>query len=114
MEDDLARWGKVVTLETIGRRSGLPRRVTVGFVADADGALRVAAAGETTRWAQNLIAEPRCHVELEGVRRACRALVLRDRERDATVAALIIKHGTPAERLGAGPAFRLVPDAHTG
>ena len=108
MENDLTAWGKAVTLETVGRRSGLPQRVTIGFVEGADGAVLVAAGSDSTHWARNLAAEPRCHVELAGDRRACRAVPLDDDERHAVVAALILKYGTPAERLGAGPAFRFV------
>lgn len=108
LEEDLAAWGKVIVLETTGRLSGLPRRVNVGFVETAAGLL-VAASDEETRWARNLLAEPRCHVELAGVRRAYLAVPLPEAERQAAVAALILKYGTPAERLGGGLAFRLVP-----
>jgi deazaflavin-dependent oxidoreductase (nitroreductase family) len=108
MEDELAAWGKVITLETRGRRSGLPRRVAVGFIETPDGLL-VAAADDDTQWARNLAADERCHVELAGVRSERRAVALDDAGRDAAVAALILKYGTPSERLGSGPAFRLEP-----
>ena len=108
MDDELAAWGKAIVLETTGRHSGLPRRVTIGFV-EHDGALLVAAASDDTHWAQNLAAEPRGHVELRGARHACLAEKLSGDQRDAAVVALILKYGTPAERLGAGPAFRLAP-----
>jgi deazaflavin-dependent oxidoreductase (nitroreductase family) len=108
MEDDLAAWGKAITLQTVGRRSGQPRRVTIGFVED-DGALLVAAGSDATHWALNLLADPACDVELRGQRRTCRAEPLDGAEHDAAVASLILKYGTPAERLGDGPAFRLVP-----
>lgn len=108
MEDELVAWGKVITLETRGRRSGLPRRVAVGFIEAPDGLL-VAAADDDTQWARNLAADERCHVEQAGVRSERRAVALDDAERDAAVAALILKYGTPSERLGSGPAFRLEP-----
>lgn len=108
MADDLAAWGKVITLETRGRHSGLPRRVAIGFVATPEGLL-VAAADEETRWARNLLAEPRCHVELGSERSARLAIPLDGVERNAAVAALILKYGTPSERLGGGPAFLLRP-----
>ena len=108
MAADLAAWGKAIVLETTGRHSGRARRVTIGFI-ERDGALLVASASDGTHWARNLLAEPRCHAESRGLRRAYRAQLLDDRERDATVVALILKYGTPAERLGGGPAFRLVP-----
>ena len=111
MDDDLAAWGKVVILETVGRRSGRRRRAAVGFVAEPAGSLLVAASEPETRWALNLAATPDCIVEREGVRYANRAERLDERARQAAVAALILKYGTPAERLGGGPAFRLVPTA---
>jgi deazaflavin-dependent oxidoreductase (nitroreductase family) len=110
LEEDLAAWGKVVNLETRGRRSGRPRRVTVGFVEEASDTLLVAAADEHVHWALNLLADPRCVVERDGERRSCRAVPLGEPERRAAVAALIMRYGAPAERLGAGPAFRLIPD----
>jgi len=108
MDEDLAAWGKVVVLETTGRRSGQPRRATVGFVTEPDGSLVVAASTPETQWALNLRADARCLVEREGARLAYRAQPLGEPERRAAVAALILKYGTPAERLGLGPAFRLV------
>ncbi|MGD8485923.1 MAG: nitroreductase family deazaflavin-dependent oxidoreductase [Chloroflexota bacterium] len=108
MDGDLAAWGKAITLEATGRRSGQPRRVVIGFVEDGE-ALLVAAATETTHWAQNLLAAPRCQVELRGRRLAYRARPLLGAEAEAVVVALILKYGTPAERLGDGPAFRLEP-----
>jgi deazaflavin-dependent oxidoreductase (nitroreductase family) len=109
MADDLAAWGKVVELECVGRLSGRPRRVAVGFVAEPDGSLLVAASSPTTAWALNLQADPRCQVSLDGERRACRAQELDADARNAAIGALIVKYGTPAERLGGGPAFRLRP-----
>jgi len=109
MEHDLAEWGRVVILETTGRRSRRRRRVAVGFIELADGALLVAAGDDLTDWALNLMADARCFVEHEGARREHRATVLGDADQHHAVAALILKYGTPAERLGSGPAFRLTP-----
>ena len=108
MEQELADWGKAIVLEAKGRRSGLPRRVTIGFAESGDDLL-VAASSESTHWSRNLDAEPDCHVELRGVRRSCRAQRLTGADAEAAVVALILKYGTPAERLGGGPAFRLSP-----
>jgi deazaflavin-dependent oxidoreductase (nitroreductase family) len=108
LEADLVEQGKVVRLHTIGRRTGLERRVTVGFVEDEDGSLVVAASSDSTGWAVNLRATPACRVELDGATSARTAVPLDDRERASAVTRLILKYGTPAERLGAGPAFRLV------
>jgi deazaflavin-dependent oxidoreductase (nitroreductase family) len=109
LDEDLASWGKVITLITRGRTSGRPRRVALGFVEDADGSLLVAAADDLAEWALNLFADPGCHVERDGRSMACRAEPLDPAAHHATVAALILKYGTPAERQGGGPAFRLVP-----
>lgn len=109
LEADLATWGKVIRLRTSGRRSGLERIVTIGFVADDDGSLLVAAASDLTAWAANLRATPACVVERDGDLIPCRAVPLDDAERASTVTRLILKYGAPAERLGAGPAFRLLP-----
>jgi deazaflavin-dependent oxidoreductase (nitroreductase family) len=109
LEEDLVRWGKVVVIESRGRHSGRPRRAFVGFIEVPDGSLLVAASDEESNWARNLLAEPRCLVERDGVRQEHRATQLGGRDHHAAVAALIMKYGTPAERLGSGPAFRLTP-----
>lgn len=110
MDDELAAWGKVVMLETRGRRSGRPRRTAVGYIEDPDGGLRVAARDADTAWALNLLADPRCRTEREGESQQRIATQLVGRDREDTIRQLILKYGTPAESLGAGPAFRLVLD----
>jgi deazaflavin-dependent oxidoreductase (nitroreductase family) len=107
LEADLAAWGRVITLETRGRTSGEPRRVNIGFTEEPDGSLMIAASSEATHWALNLETDAACIVEREGVRRSCQAEVLRGPDHHRAVQALILKYGTPAEQLGAGPAFRL-------
>jgi deazaflavin-dependent oxidoreductase (nitroreductase family) len=103
----LAGWGKVALLETRGRVSGRPVTTAVGFVEQPDGTLLVAAGSEEADWALNLRAEPRCVVTIAGDRRSRLAEELEPDERARTVGELILKYGTPAERLGRGPAFRL-------
>lgn len=109
VDADLVAWGKVIRLETVGRRTGRPRVVTVGFVPAGGTALLVAASSGSTDWALNLRARGSCVVELDGERRPCTATELGADERATVVRELILKYGTPAERLGAGPAFRLDP-----
>ena len=109
MEADLAAWGKVIRLQTSGRTSGLPRVVTIGYTSADGGSLLVAASSPATSWAANLRAEPACFVELDGERRPFIASELPPSERAIAVRELILKYRTPAERLGAGPAFRLSP-----
>ena len=110
LEADLAAWGKVIVIETSGRDSGRPRTATVGFIDDGGEprTLRVAASDENTHWALNLLVEPACVVVEAGERVPYQATPLTDAERHATAAELILKYGTPSERLGGGPAFRLV------
>ena len=105
--EQLAGWGKVVRLETRGRTSGRALEVAVGYVEDADGSLLVAAGGPETDWGRNLLADPRCVVTLGGDRWPASAEVLEDAEAALVVRDLILRYGTPAERLGRGPSFRL-------
>jgi deazaflavin-dependent oxidoreductase (nitroreductase family) len=114
LEDDLTAWGKTIVLESVGRASGRPRRVTLGFIAEDSGAILIAASEDTSRWARNLLAEPRCHVERDGSRVPSYAARLSSEESHAVVARLILKYGTPSERLGGGPAFRVSPRADDG
>ena len=107
MADELVTWGRVIELETTGRRSGRRRRVAVGWIDRSDGMLGIAATDPETDWALNLLADARCRVRDQQGWRDCRAFPLADEEHDATVAALILRYGTPAERLGLGPSFRL-------
>jgi len=111
---ELVAWGKAILLETTGRRTGRPRATPVGFLEAEDGSLRIAASEATTAWALNLSAEPRCHVTLRGVRATWIAEPVGEAERRETVTGLILRYGTPAERLGAGPAFRLRPLPSSG
>lgn len=109
MEADLVAWGRVILLETTGHRSGLPRRTPVGFLEEPDGSLLIAARDGATRWAQNLLATPRCTIERAGTREERTAEPLGEEAAHAVAVGLILRYGTPAEGLGGGPAFRLRP-----
>jgi deazaflavin-dependent oxidoreductase (nitroreductase family) len=108
--DQLAASGKFVRIETRGRASGRPRSVTVGFAEEANGSLLVAAGEPDADWAENLLAEPRCVASVGERRFAVLAEPLGPAEAARAVTELILKYGTPAERLGRGTAFRLRPD----
>jgi deazaflavin-dependent oxidoreductase (nitroreductase family) len=108
--EELAGWGKVALLETVGRSSGRRVQSAVGFVDAADGALYIAAGSETADWAQNLRHEPRCRATIADRAAAYVAQEVEGAERAQAVTDLILKYGTPAERLGRGPVFRLAPD----
>jgi deazaflavin-dependent oxidoreductase (nitroreductase family) len=105
----LAAWGKVAILETRGRVSGSPAIAAVGYLEEADGSLLVAAGSPDADWARNLEADPTASVTVGGRRGTFRAEPLEGPERNAAIASLILRYGTPAEGLGHGPSFRLVP-----
>ena len=107
--EQLTAWGKVARIETRGRMTGSPAVAAVGFVEEAGGALLVAAGSPETAWAKNLEADPRCTVTIEDATVDMEASRLAGPEAHRAIVALILKYGTPAERLGRGPSFRLVP-----
>lgn len=109
MEDDLVARGRVCRIETTGRVSGRPARAVVGFVDRPDGLLLVAAGSPRADWALNLLAQPRCRVTVADLQREAVARPLEGPEHAAAVRELILKYGTPAEGLGAGPSFELQP-----
>ena len=109
MGAELAAWGRVLLIETRGRRSGGRRITAVGFVEEPDGSWLIAAGGPGTSWAQNLLADPDCRVTLAERSFPARATPLTRPETERAVVALILRYGTPSEGLGRGPAFRLVP-----
>jgi deazaflavin-dependent oxidoreductase (nitroreductase family) len=106
--EQLAGWGKVARLETRGRSSGRPLTVAVGYVEEADGSLLVAAGTPETAWARNLLAEPICTVTIGDASWAGVAEPLDGSDAARAVRELILRYGTPAERLGRGPVFRIV------
>ena len=112
MDDDLVRDGRYARLELRGARTGRPRSVTVGFVEWPDGSIAVAARGETA-WSANLVAQPVATVTIGTRSFAATAELLEpgDPLRAAAIRDLILRYGTPSERLGAGPVFRLRPSA---
>lgn len=69
----------------------------------------MAAGSESADWALNLRAEPRCSGSIGDALARYLAEAVGEHETAAAVTALILKYGTPAERLGRGPVFRLTP-----
>ena len=112
--EQLAAWGKVALVETVGRASGRSARAAVGFVEEPDGSVLVAAGSPEADWARNLDAEPRCTVRIEDRAFAAEATRLDGTEAHRAVTELILRYGTPAERLGRGPVFRLAPIGRPG
>jgi deazaflavin-dependent oxidoreductase (nitroreductase family) len=105
--EQLAGWGKVVTIETRGRISGRPVEVAVGYIEEPDGAMLVAAGSAESDWARNLALDPSCRVRLGDESWPALAETVEGGEASRAVRELILKYGTPAERLGRGPVFRL-------
>ena len=103
----LAEWGKAAILETRGRVTGRPVRTAVGFVENGDGSLLVAAGAPDADWSLNLLADPGCLVTVGDRTWPAEAEELSRPEAGAVVRDLMLRYGTPAERLGRGPAFRL-------
>lgn len=112
MEDELVASGRFVRISTRGRTSGERREVTVGYADDPRGlpGAVVAAAGDADAdWAMNLLAEPACAATIGGRSFEATAEPLARSDHAAAIRALILRYGTPAEGLGRGPSFRLVP-----
>jgi deazaflavin-dependent oxidoreductase (nitroreductase family) len=107
--EELAAWGKVALLESIGRISGKPVRSAVGFVESEDDRLYVAAGSESAGWAANLRRQPRCRATIGDRTGSYEARQVDGPEAAAALTQMILKYGTPAERLGRGPVFCLIP-----
>ncbi len=105
----MVAWGRAARIETRGRRSGLWRAAVVGFVEEPDGSLLVAA-DEFAQWARNLLAAPVARVTVGDRTFEVRADVLDGDDRARAVRELVLRYGTPSERLGDGPAFLLRPE----
>jgi deazaflavin-dependent oxidoreductase (nitroreductase family) len=107
--EQLAEWGKVALIETRGRRSSRPTEAAVGFVEESDGSLLVAAGSDQADWALNLQANPHCRATVGERTADYTAEEIDGPDRAKALTGLILKYGTPAERLGRGPVFRLTP-----
>ena len=108
--EQLAGWGKVVTIETRGRVTGRSLEVAVGYLEEPDGTLLIAAGSAESDWARNLALDASCQVRLGEASWPARAEPVTDADASRAVRELILKYGTPAERLGRGPVFRLRRD----
>jgi F420H(2)-dependent quinone reductase len=86
----------------------VPRSVAVGYIDEPDGSVLIAA-GDQARWALNLLDEPRVEVEIGERAFVAMAEPLEAVDHARVIRGLILRYGTPAERLGRGPSFRLRP-----
>jgi F420H(2)-dependent quinone reductase len=94
--------------------TGTTARAALGFIEEPDGSLLVAAGDQDASWALNLLADLRGLVTIADRRTKVQAVELVGAERAHAIRELILKYGTPSERLGTGPAFRLVPLPEAG
>lgn len=109
MERDLVALGRVAHLIARGRVSGEARSVVVGFIDEPDGSVLVSADGDGQGWARNLLADPVVTVHIGPRQFDAVAEPLAGPDHHRTVRELILRYGTPSERLGRGPSFRLRP-----
>ncbi len=116
MEAGLVASGRFVRIVARGRHSGEPRPVTVGFAEVEVGgeggrpaSIVVAAGAPDSAWALNLLADPACLATVGERSFAAIAEPLTGLDHAAAIRSLILRYGTPAESLGHGPSFRLVP-----
>lgn len=114
MTGELVREGRVARITTSGWRTGRPREVVVGFVAEPDGSILVAAGDDDASWGRNLLDDPACEVESGARRFRAIAEPLSGTEHARAIRELILRYGTPSERLGRGPSFRIRPVAEAG
>ena len=84
-------------------------RAAVGYVEEPDGSVLVSAGGPDTHWALNLFAEPSAVLWIGGRAVPVIAEPLEPTDHGRAIRELVLKYGTPAESLGAGPSFRLRP-----
>ena len=81
--------------------------MVVGFLEEDDGSLLVASGEPDADWARNLEVEPRCRLTVGERTWDAVAEPLDRSEAARAVSGMILKYGTPAERLGRGQGFRL-------
>jgi hypothetical protein len=77
-------------------------------VDEPDGSVLVAA-GDRAQWALNLVEDAVVAVEVGERRFEAVAEPLDAADHARAIRGLILRYGTPAERLGRGPSFRLRP-----
>ncbi len=106
---DLVRWGRAARILTTGRRTGRHFPVIVSFHQEEDGSLLVASGEPDSGWTRNLVANPAAIVTIGERSFPVVAEQLSGADFVTAIRELILKGGTPAERLGRGPAFRLRP-----
>ena len=85
----------------------------MGFAELPGGRLYVAAGSRDADWALNLRSNTSCTATIGERTGRYEARQLDEPARNEAIRALILKYGTPAERLGWGPAFELTP-VHNG
>ncbi len=105
----MAASGRFLLIETVGRSTGRRRQTPVGYEQAGDGSLYVGAGSPAAHWAHNLLAEPHCRASLGGSMGEFHAVPLDGEDRETALRAIKGRYGPGmADRIGAGPVFRLV------
>ena len=108
MEADLLAWGKTITPRDHRTPQRASTAVTIGFVEQEHGV--AARGGQLDARTGPPTCRPEPHAPWSSRhRRRVPAIPLDEPAAGRGRSGLILKYGTPAERLGAGPAFRLDP-----
>jgi hypothetical protein len=112
LQDELVASGRYARLD-VTSELGEARAVTVGFVAEPDGSLLVAAGSPDASWARSLATTPELAITIGERTYSAVAEPVDDADpdRNRAIRELILRYGTPSESLGRGPVFRLVPSA---
>ena len=71
-------WIKVALVDTVGRKSGLPREIPLSYTRTSAGVAVLAGFGRSTGWAHNLRARPRADVLVGDTRYAATAVEVTD------------------------------------
>jgi len=83
---EAARREKEVTLTTIGRQTGKPRRVTIWITTDGEHLFVRSGGGLTRHWPQNLLAKPEAKLHLGGKDIKVKARLVTDPDESRAIA----------------------------
>ena len=96
-------------LTTQGRKTGLPREIEIWFT-DREGRFYLIAEYPTSKWVQNLRADPKAQVRIAGEKFAAHARFI-DREADPVLHRAISALSSRKYGWGDGTVVELVPEA---
>ncbi len=82
-------------LTTTGRRTGNPHRIEIWYAAAPGVLYLLAGGGRRSDWVQNLVAEPRVLVEIDGEEHRATGRVIEDADEDARARTLVFDKYQP-------------------